>query len=238
MARTTAIFYKPQHLFADTIARMITRTITQAVIALSLAFASSPALAQGEAPAAVSGEELAFAKQKFAIAVVATGFFDKGCTGVSKLQYEAARVARDHYAPVLDASGETAYRQAVQQQTATAYRRGTCQQIERDQNVAAQIGNVGYLLDELLLAVHYAETESCGIYTAEEWGKLRTVIASAVPTIQQRPDLGLIEPVARERARYISGKCASQIIAGSAILLDQTTYGQFLREAVEVAKAL
>ena len=110
--------------------------------------------------------------------------------------------------------------------------------MESDPNVAAQIGNVGFLLDELLLAVHFAETESCGIYSAEDWGKLRSVIASAVPTIRQRPDLALIEPVARERARYISGKCASQFIAGSAILLGQTTYGQFLREAVLVAKAL
>ena len=217
---------------------MIKRNLTRGALAIALAFCGNAALAQNEGAATVSGDALTYAKQKFAIAVIAKGHFDKGCSGVSKLQYEAAKVALDHYAGLLNASGESSYRQTVQQQADSAFGRGTCQQLESDPNVAAQIGNVGFLLDELLLAVHFAETESCGIYSAEDWGKLRSVIASAVPTIRQRPDLALIEPVARERARYISGKCASQFIAGSAILLGQTTYGQFLREAVLVAKAL
>lgn len=215
---------------------MIRSILAFAALTLSLALPGTAGLAQN-ADTPPSEEELNFVRQKYGVAVWSLRFANKPCDSLSKVQYEAASWAFDHYAKVLDAADLSEQRFAFNQQTFATINSKSCAELLQTDLLRSNLNNVGLLVGEFLLAVHHANIESCGVVGAEDWALLKDFASRMHPQIAARADFPYIDKDARKHGFTIATICSSPSYNSSAETLFATTFGPVLREAVEAVKA-
>ncbi|MCB2086872.1 MAG: hypothetical protein H6919_13150 [Sphingomonadaceae bacterium] len=191
-----------------------------------------------DADASSEAQKLAFAKEKYVTAVWGLRYAKGSCPGgPSKVYVEAASVAADHYGKIIDAAGESGSRFAFNAMTMARVKDMSCHQFMQAEDLRMQINKLGLLVDELLLAVHFSNIESCGIYDAAKWAPLKERASLVVPIVKTRPDASFVEFTARALGGTLAVLCNDPDVSSSPEVLERTTLGPFLREAVEFVNA-